>query len=43
MCDVRHDLPASRVLFEEALEGYSQFEHLAEDTDEVRKILKEFF
>ena len=43
MYNIKHDLPASRALFEEALEGYSQFEHLAEDADEVRKILKEVF
>ena len=43
MYNIKHDLPASRALFEEALEGYSQFEHHAEDADEVRKILKEFF
>ena len=43
MYNIKRDLPASRALFEEALEGYSQFEHHAEDADEVRKILKEFF
>lgn len=41
--NVKRDLSASRMLFEEALEGYSQFAHITEETDKVRKILKEFF
>ena len=43
MYNVKRDLSASRMLFDEALEGYSQFAHLTEEADKVRKILKEFF
>lgn len=43
MYNVKRDLSASRMLFDEALEGYSQFAHLTEEADKVQKILKEWF